>query len=60
VLTWNVGNAVVRKDPAGNIKPDKEKATDKIDGLLAAIMACGRAVMQEGSVYTPERGFLSL
>jgi phage terminase large subunit-like protein len=60
VLTWNVGNAVVRKDPAGNIKPDKEKATDKIDGVLAAIMACGRAVMQEGSVYTPERGFLSL
>jgi phage terminase large subunit-like protein len=51
---------VVRKDPAGNIKPDKEKATDKIDGLVAAIMACGRAVMQECSVYTPERGFLSL
>jgi phage terminase large subunit-like protein len=60
VLAWNVGNAVVRKDPAGNIKPDKEKATDKIDGLVAAIMACGRAVMQSGSVYTPERGFLSL
>jgi hypothetical protein len=55
VLAWNVGNAVIRKDPAGNIKPDKEKAKDKIDGVIAAIMAIGRAVMKEESVYSGER-----
>ena len=60
VLAWNVGNAVVRKDPAGNIKPDKERAKEKIDGLVAAIMANGRAVLQEASVYSGERGLLSL
>jgi phage terminase large subunit-like protein len=32
-------NAVIRKDPAGNIKPDKERATAKIDGIVAAIIA---------------------
>jgi phage terminase large subunit-like protein len=60
VLAWNVGNAVIRKDPAGNIKPDKEKAKDKIDGVIAAIMAIGRAVLKDQSVYSGERGFLSL
>lgn len=61
VLAWNVGNAVTKRDPSGNIKPDKEKAKDKIDGLVAAIMACGRADLNENaSVYTPDRGFQSL
>jgi phage terminase large subunit-like protein len=43
VLTWMVGNAVVKRDASGNIKPDKEKAKDKIDGVVAAIMALARA-----------------
>jgi phage terminase large subunit-like protein len=43
VLRWMVGNAVKKTDSAGNIKPDKEKAKDKIDGVVAAIMAVGRA-----------------
>jgi phage terminase large subunit-like protein len=60
ILAWNVGNCVIRKDPAGNIKPDKEKAKDKIDGVVAAIMAIGRAVLKDQSVYSGERGFLSL
>jgi phage terminase large subunit-like protein len=60
VLAWQVGNLAVVRDSAGNIKPDKDKAKDKIDGVVAAIMATARAVLQEGSVYTPERGFLSL
>jgi phage terminase large subunit-like protein len=42
VLTWMVGNAVARVDPAGNIKPDKAKATGKIDGVVATIMALAR------------------
>jgi len=34
-------NATYRKDPAGNIKPDKEKAAEKIDGVVAAVMGLG-------------------
>ena len=43
VLRWNCDNLVVRTDPAGNIKPDKEKSTQKIDGMVALIMAIDRA-----------------
>lgn len=46
---------------AGNIKPDKEKSTEKIDGAVAAVMALDRAVRNggsTGSVYD-ERGILS-
>jgi phage terminase large subunit-like protein len=42
VIRWMVGNAVITKDAAGNIKPDKAKASGKIDGVVAAIMATGR------------------
>jgi phage terminase large subunit-like protein len=41
VLEWMFGNATFRKDPAGNIKPDKEKALEKIDGVVAAVMGVG-------------------
>ena len=37
-------NVTVRTDPAGNIKADKEKSTEKIDGAVATIMALDRAV----------------
>jgi phage terminase large subunit-like protein len=42
-LTWNAANAVVVKDPAGNRKFDKSKATGRIDGMVAAGMAIGVA-----------------
>lgn len=37
-------NIFIRTDPAGNIKADKEKSTEKIDGAVAAIMGLDRAV----------------
>jgi phage terminase large subunit-like protein len=37
-------NIFIRSDPAGNIKPDKEKSTEKIDGAVATIMALDRAL----------------
>jgi phage terminase large subunit-like protein len=40
-LNWNVANAVVRTDPAGNRKLDKDKARFRIDGAVALAMACG-------------------
>lgn len=49
VLAWMVSNTVVRKDPAGNMKPDKEKSTERIDGIVATIMAVSRAMLNEGS-----------
>lgn len=44
VLRWNMDNIFVRTDPAGNIKADKEKSTEKIDGVIATIMALDRAI----------------
>lgn len=53
VLRWMASNAAVKQDPAGNIKPDKNKSSEKIDGIVAAIMAIGRASVHAtaGSVY---------
>ena len=44
VLRWMMDNIFIKRDPAGNIKPDKEKSTEKIDGAVALIMALDRAV----------------
>lgn len=44
VLHWMMDNIYIRTDPAGNIKPDKEKSTEKIDGAVATIMALDRAI----------------
>ena len=44
VLRWMADNIFVRTDPAGNIKADKEKSTEKIDGIIALIMALDRAI----------------
>ncbi|MHC6181083.1 terminase large subunit [Clostridium sp. JNZ X4-2] len=61
VLSWMMDNIFVRTDPAGNIKPDKEKSTEKIDGAVALIMALDRAIRHESkeSVYE-KRGMRSL
>ena len=39
-------NMVVELDAAGNIKPSKKKSTERIDGIVAAIMALGRALLR--------------
>ena len=60
VLRWMMDNIFVRTDPAGNIKPDKEKSTEKIDGAVATVMALDRAIRNggsSGSVYD-DRGIL--
>lgn len=36
-----LSSTVIKTDPAGNIKPDKDKSTQKIDGIVASIMALG-------------------
>ena len=61
VLRWMMDNIFIRTDPAGNIKADKEKSTEKIDGAIATIMALDRAVrcgnVNTESVYN-KRGIL--
>jgi phage terminase large subunit-like protein len=56
VLDWNMSNIVVKTDPAGNIKPDKSKSTEKIDGAVAMIMGLSRAMLERSneSVYDRE------
>jgi phage terminase large subunit-like protein len=49
VLRWMADNMVVKQDPAGNIKPDKAKSTERIDGMVALIMALDRAIRHEGA-----------
>jgi phage terminase large subunit-like protein len=60
ILRWNADNAVIYVDANGNIKPNKAKATQRIDGIVSLIMALDRAIKHQGtgpSVYE-ERGFL--
>ena len=61
VLRWMAGNVVVDTDPAGNLKVTKAKSKEKIDGIVAAIMALDRCIRNQtepqGSVYD-ERGLL--
>jgi phage terminase large subunit-like protein len=40
-------NVAVKYDEAGNMKPNKAKSSGKIDGIVCAIMALGRAMVQE-------------
>lgn len=47
VLRWMAANVAVAQDPAGNIKPAKDKSSDRIDGIVALVMAIGRAIAQE-------------
>ena len=63
VMRWMAGNVVVDTDPAGNIKCTKARSPEKIDGIVAAIMALDRCIRHQGesagSVYDdPDRGLL--
>lgn len=44
LLTWMASNVVATEDPAGNVKYDKSKCKNKIDGVIAMLMALARAV----------------
>lgn len=54
VLRWMADNVVARMDPAGNIKPDKARSRNKIDGIVASIMALDRALRHTPSRYDTE------
>ena len=52
MLRWMAANVVTKKDDAENIKFSKSKAGDKIDGIIAMIMALGEMITSEGKDMT--------
>ncbi|OYY70343.1 terminase large subunit [Sphingomonas sp. 28-63-12] len=48
VLRWAAGNMIFETDPAGTRKPSKNRSIDRIDPMVALIMACGLAARDEG------------
>lgn len=42
VMRWMATNVAIETDAAGNMKPSKAKSTERIDGIVAALMALGR------------------
>ena len=44
VLRWMASNMATETDAAGNLKPSKKKSTERIDGMVALVMALGRAI----------------
>lgn len=60
VLRWCADNLVVKIDAAENVKPEKDKAKERIDGIVAMIMGIGRAILNADthSVYE-KRGVIS-
>lgn len=59
VLTMCAANAVTARDPAGNRKLDKHKATGRIDGMVALAMAFGVASLAPETT-TIETGFVNI
>src|SRR5690606_19463411 len=41
VLAWMARNVIVRRDGGGHLRPDKTRSQEKIDGIVALIMALG-------------------
>ena len=63
VLSWNVANAVIRRNTTGLMMLDKEQATERIDGLSAALNALAAAIADptnSGASVYEERGLLTV
>jgi phage terminase large subunit-like protein len=50
VLTWSVSDVSIEQDPAGNRKPNKDRSREKIDPVVAAVMAVGLAAIEQPDV----------
>ncbi len=58
VFSWMASNVAIREDAYGNVRPDRVKSPQKIDGIVASLMALGRWMFDieegEGSKYEEE------
>ena len=61
VLSWMASNVAVETDAAGNLKPSKKKSTERIDGIVAGVIALGRSMLHQPrqSIYET-RGLISV
>jgi phage terminase large subunit-like protein len=61
ILRWMADNMVVSTDPAGNVKPNKQKSREKIDGIVAGVMGLDRAIRNGAQLSVYEnRGIRTL
>lgn len=60
VLRWMLSNVAIARDPSGNIKPDKSKSSQKIDGISAAVMALGEKMSEYKEDVYAHRGIRTL
>lgn len=61
VLRWMASNVAVKIDVSGNMRPDKERSGEKIDGIVSLIMGLSRAMLGNGnSEWTYESGSLAV
>lgn len=58
ILRRHAQVVAVESDPAGNIKPAKNRSTERIDGIVAWAMALGIAMVAPSNEATPELVFL--
>ena len=56
VLRWMAGNVALTTDPAANVKVDKQRSHEKVDGIVALVMAIGRAMTTEADPVWPTFG----
>jgi phage terminase large subunit-like protein len=64
LVRWQFSNVQLETDPAGNIKPNKAKSSDKIDTIMALCMAVGEELFTEApavSKYSIDnKGFFTI
>jgi phage terminase large subunit-like protein len=60
VLRWMASNVATKTDASGNVRPDKERSGDKIDGIVALLMGLGSALVSTNDSWAFQPGTLAL
>jgi len=60
VTRWMMGNVMLKRDPSDNIKIDKAKSGDKVDGPVSIVMALGTYLQEAQSEQSEDFWFLSI
>jgi len=60
VTRWQIGNVMLRRDPADNIKIDKAKSGDKVDGPVSIVMALGTYMQEAAKNESSEFWYISI
>ena len=61
MLRWQIQNVQLRTDPAGNIKIDKSKSSEKVDGVVSLVMGIGEWMTNDtGTSIYDSRGIIGI